>query len=340
MIRSAVRPEICGDNFGVTKWLVRAGICVSACFILMLAGCGGGSSGPSQGGSGGGGNAGSAALSPGSLSFGYVPVGSQSIPQVLTLTNSGTTTLTITSITASSNFTVTNNCGGSLPATAICRLTIDFAPAASGSASGTVTVTDNASPSTQTAAVTGMGTQSAGAAAVLSPTGLSFGNETIGSQSAPQVVTLTNTGAATLTISSIVPTTGFTETNNCPSSLGANATCQITLNFTPTAAGPLTGAVTVTDSDSPSTQSAAMTGVGAQAAGTIPSTSPTTCGTGATGTCTILTVSCPNITDITATLWVQDATVTPIGTVMLIVGLGGNIFMKTILPTERRLSKA
>jgi hypothetical protein len=236
------------------------------------------------------------------------------------------TTLTISNIAASSDFTESSNCPSSLSPTATCQLTIIFAPTAAGSASGTVTATDSASPSTQSAAVTGTGTQSAGAAAVLTPNLLAFGNETIGSQSTSQAVTLTNMGAAALAISSIVPTTGFTQTNNCPSSLSSGANCLITLNFAPTAAGPLTGAVTVTDSDSPSTQTVALTGVGAQAAGTITATSATTCGTGDSGTCTILTVSCPNITDITATSWVKDATVTPIGTVMLIVGLGGDSF--------------
>src|SRR5262249_42453184 len=71
----------------------------------------------------------------------------------------------------------------------------------------------------------------------LSPTSLNFGNQLVGSSSAAQSVTLTNSGAATLTISSISASGDFSQTNTCPSSLGPAANCTISVTFTPTAAG-------------------------------------------------------------------------------------------------------
>src|ERR1700694_3777782 len=53
-------------------------------------------------------------LSPSSLTFGVVTIGSVSNQQNVTLTNTGTATLTIGSITASGDFVQTNNCGSSV----------------------------------------------------------------------------------------------------------------------------------------------------------------------------------------------------------------------------------
>jgi hypothetical protein len=75
-----------------------------------------------------------------------------------------------------------------------------------------------------------------GAIVSLSPTSLNFGNQTVGITSSPQIVTLQNTGNINLTITSIQITgadsSDFGETNNCPSSLPPNGSCNISVTFT------------------------------------------------------------------------------------------------------------
>ncbi|MGA3325336.1 MAG: FG-GAP-like repeat-containing protein [Terriglobia bacterium] len=99
----------------------------------------------------------------------------------------------------------------------------------------------------------------------VSPLGLTFGNQTLTTISASQPVTLSNTGAAPLTITSIVTSASFSETNNCGRSIAAGGSCTINVTFAPTAAGSLAGALTITDNSqgvAGSTQSVSLSGTG------------------------------------------------------------------------------
>lgn len=96
-------------------------------------------------------------LSPTSLNFGGEIVGGTTAAQSIALKNTGTAALGITSIAANGDFTATNNCGASVAANASCAINITFNPAAGGSRTGTVTITDNAPGSPQTAALQGSG---------------------------------------------------------------------------------------------------------------------------------------------------------------------------------------
>lgn len=98
----------------------------------------------------------------------------------------------------------------------------------------------------------------------LSPTSLTFPTTLKGAQSAPQVVTLTNTGTVAVTIDSItVSTSGdFHSHNTCPSSLAAGANCTITAIFRPQAKGTRTGTITITDSAAGSPQTVPLAGTG------------------------------------------------------------------------------
>jgi len=199
------------------------------------------------------------ALSPSSYDFGNQVVGTTSSAETITLTNEGNAALTISSITASGDFSQTNNCGSSLAANASCTLSVTFTPTASGSRSGSLTITDNASPATQTVSLTGTGTAPV---ASLSPVSLTFPAQPVGTSSSAQSVTLSNTGSATLSITSITASGDFSQTNNCGASLAANASCTLSVTFKPTAIGTRTGAVTITDNASPATQTVSLTGTG------------------------------------------------------------------------------
>jgi hypothetical protein len=208
-------------------------------------------------------------FSPTSLSFGNQAVGTTSASQPVTLTNTGTATLTISGIVASVGFAQTNTCGASVAAAASCTINVTFTPSVSGSASGTVSVTDNASGSPQTVSLTGTGTVQTAPGVSFSPTSLGFGNQLVGTSSQSMPVTLTNSGTAALTISTISATTDFTQTNNCGSSLAAAASCTINVIFSPDSPGSLSGTLSVTDNATGSPQTVPLTGTGTTQTGQV-----------------------------------------------------------------------
>jgi len=79
----------------------------------------------------------------------------------------------------------------------------------------------------------------------VSPGSLSFGNQSAGTTSAAQAVTLSNTGNGAASLSSISASAPFAETSTCGSSLAAGASCSVSVTFSPTAAGSASGTLSV-----------------------------------------------------------------------------------------------
>ncbi len=199
-------------------------------------------------------------LSNTALAFGNQNVGTTSTTQTVTVTNNSFSAVTITSIVVSGDFTQNNTCPvapATLAVGARCSVNVAFAPTTGGTRAGSVTITDNAAGSPQTIALTGTGLQPA---VTLAPTNLTFANQTVGTTSATQSVTLTNGGNATLNISSYATSGDFAQTNTCGSSVATGANCTISVTFTPTAVGTRTGSVTITDNASDSPQMIGLTG--------------------------------------------------------------------------------
>jgi hypothetical protein len=206
-------------------------------------------------------------LSPASLAFGSLAIGTSSTAQTITLTNSGNAALGITSLAVSgtnaSDFAETNNCGSSVAAGANCTISVTFKPAAAGTRTAAITLTDSATGSPQTVSLTGTG---AASAVSLSPTTLSFGSEAVDEVSTSQVVTLTNTGNASLSVSGLAFTGAnagdFAEADTCSPAVAAGGTCTIAILFTPAASGTRTAALSITDNASGSPQSVSLSGSG------------------------------------------------------------------------------
>jgi hypothetical protein len=99
---------------------------------------------------------------PSSLNFGSQPVGTKSAPRMVTLTNTGSTALSISGIaitgTNASDFVQTNTCDGSVGAGKSCSLCVTFKPTAKGSRSAAVSVSDDGGGSPQKIALAGTGT--------------------------------------------------------------------------------------------------------------------------------------------------------------------------------------
>ncbi len=184
-------------------------------------------------------------LSATTLTFGTQDVGTTSVGQEINLTNNGPGPLTVTSVSATGDFAATNNCVGTVEPSASCTISVTFTPTANGSRNGTLTIQSNAAGNPQAVSLAGKGLAPV---ADLSPATLEFPNQSLGTTSSAQKVTLTNSGGATMDVHGILATTPFEETNNCPAALSAGASCSIDVSFTPTAIGTTFGAIVVTHS--------------------------------------------------------------------------------------------
>ena len=91
------------------------------------------------------------------MSFGTQAVGTTSAAKTTTLFNTGTATMTVSSISVSANFAQTNTCGASLAAGKNCKISVTFSPTATGKYTGTLTVSDNANNSPQICTLNGTG---------------------------------------------------------------------------------------------------------------------------------------------------------------------------------------
>lgn len=199
-------------------------------------------------------------LSPPSLNFGTELVGTSSAPQNVILTSIGSDTVSVNSIAASTNFSQRNDCGSSLTPGASCTITVKFRPSSPGTY-GTVTITDNAPNSPQTVTLTGVGT-----VVTLSPTSLDFGDQTVGTTSAPQTVTLTNHARRVLNISgdgfSGTNPGAFAETHTCGKGLAAGASCTLNVTFTPNGTGIKIATLGVLDDGGGGPQQVVLSGKG------------------------------------------------------------------------------
>jgi hypothetical protein len=178
------------------------------------------------------GNAGAPAvsLSPTALSFGDQATGTTSAAQQLSVTNSGTGPLILSSIQTSNQFAATNTCGASVAPAGSCTIQVTFTPSASGTQTGTLTITDNASDSPQIVAL-------AGNVAIQTQPGIGLGVASGGSASATVTAGATATyglsiGGSGMTGSASLTCTGAPTAAVCsvPATVPLNATSPSTFN--------------------------------------------------------------------------------------------------------------
>ena len=100
------------------------------------------------------------------------------------------------------------------------------------------------------------------AAPSLSPNSLTFTSQSVGSATTAQVITLTNSGKADLSLTSIAVSgansADFAQSNNCGSSVAAGASCAISVTFKPGASGTRTAAVALRDNATGSPHNVAL----------------------------------------------------------------------------------
>jgi hypothetical protein len=212
-------------------------------------------------------------LSPPTVNLGNEVINATSMSKAVTLSNTGTATLTLTSITPSGDFGESDNCGGSVLPGGHCTLTLTFTPSVLGALSGELTLTDNAVTSPQLVSLSGSGV----APLSITPASLAFGTVTVGNTSSSKTATLMNNTASSLTIS-FSASGDYVAIGNgtspCGTTLLANAKCTVGVTFAPHSNGSANGAVTVTFNGSLSPQILALSGTGSGGAAAPLSFSP------------------------------------------------------------------
>jgi hypothetical protein len=215
------------------------------------------------------------AASQSSLTFPATAIGDQSPAQTITLANTGTTTIHITAIQTTPDFTVQNDpstCTAILPG-ASCLLTVTFnpqstAPSTNGAPAPTtrisaIEITSDSSSALDFISLLGTATPSALA---ISPLTLNFGTIQVGS-STTLPLQVTNTSITAATFNAITATGDYAVTGDCPTrgnTLAPTTSCTLQVTFSPTQSGTRTGTLNIATSLSTLPLAVPLTGIGIQ----------------------------------------------------------------------------
>ncbi|APV51309.1 hypothetical protein BWI17_17425 [Betaproteobacteria bacterium GR16-43] len=221
------------------------------------------------------------------IDFGSQLSGTTSASQVVNVSNIGTATLTVGTVSVTPPFNlVTNTCLTPLAPMAACAITVTYTAGPVQPDTGTLSIFSDTAPDSGTVTVDLVG-ESTGApqpSVDYFPENLAFGNVLIPTTSAPRSISFANTGAATLNILGIAATGEFTTTNDCPAAMAPGTCCTITATFHPTVIGPVNESIVVT-SDSPSgPDSIPLSGTGMPPPSITPSVATLSFGSAVVGT--------------------------------------------------------
>jgi P pilus assembly chaperone PapD len=206
-------------------------------------------------------------LSPASVNFGSVSVGS-SATQNVQLSNTGNSSVTLVQVVAGgSGISVS---GVTTPVTIApsqsVALTVKYSPTTSGTTTGSVTVVNDLGVNA-VEAVSGTGVQ---AGITLTPASASFGSVVTGNTNS-QTIQIKNSGTANLTISQATITgAGFSLSGlSLPQTLTPGQSGSFNVQYAPKAAGAVSGSVSILSNAPNSPATVALSGTGVAAANTI-----------------------------------------------------------------------
>ena len=196
-------------------------------------------------------------ISPATLPFGAVPVGTTSAAKTATLTNNESSTLDF-SFAASGNYAIHTSgttCGASLSSKASCNIAVTFAPTANGAINGAVTISDGTAFTPQLVPLSGTGTGGSTTPLSFTPNTVTYAGQTVGTASTAKTVTVKNTSASSLTVSGITWSGDFSAapsgTTPCTASLVlvAGGSCTLSVTFAPAlgTSGTINGSIIFAD---------------------------------------------------------------------------------------------
>ena len=210
-------------------------------------------------------------VSPSTVPFGNQLVGAASSAQTLTVTNTGTSNLTISAKGLAGadpgQFALgADTCNTPVEPGNTCTIAVSFSPTSPGDKSATLEFTSNALTSPDTVTLSGTGVQPVLNA---SPDSLDFATVNVGQTAGPQTVTVTNTGTGKLTVSaSTVTGAGFSLAGDtCTNAeVPVGGTCTVRVDFSPGAEGAASGQLSFTSNAPGSPHTVSLTGTGTKAA--------------------------------------------------------------------------
>jgi hypothetical protein len=206
------------------------------------------------------------AIAPSTLVFPTQTIGTTSKPKSITLSNPGSAPWVLQSIsvggTDSSDFSTTTSCPQVLQTEKNCAVNVVFDPTTKGTRQAFVDVKDDTPNLEQRTSLSGTAT-----VVSLSPSSLSFGDQTVGTVSPRKTITVTNKGSTLLNIQKVSitgadPADFAIQENSCGNTLGAGGSCGINLVFQPKTTGVRRAFLSVSDDGGGSPQKAALTGTG------------------------------------------------------------------------------
>lgn len=209
-----------------------------------------------------------ASLTPTSVAFGSLLVGSPPAPQTVTMRNTGNADLVITSATLTginpTEFTESDDgcTGATLAPTQTCTVDVAFTPSSTGAKTAQLRFTDNAPNSPHLVGLSGTGTLPA---VDVTPSQLAFGNQTLGTTSGSLIVTIENTGTGPLGVSSVTlagahPGDFSIGAHTCDGTIPAGGSCDVPVRFDPRKRGARTALLRFTDTAAGSPHEVSLTG--------------------------------------------------------------------------------
>jgi Abnormal spindle-like microcephaly-assoc'd, ASPM-SPD-2-Hydin len=226
-------------------------------------------------------------LSTNTLGFGNQTVPTASSPMVVTVTNSGSANLILSTISASGSnateFGLSGSCaaGATIAPSANCTISVVFTPQGLTARSASIAIAHNATGSPSTVALSGTGVAAPAAALGLSANSVAFGDQLIGATSVAKSITVSNTGTAALTLNSLsvvgANASDFQLAGSC--TVGANmvpaSSCTLNVTFKPGATGSRAAPISIASSVAGSPHSVSLTGTGVAAGVPAVSLAPT-----------------------------------------------------------------
>jgi hypothetical protein len=214
-------------------------------------------------------------ISPNSISYGVNDIGATSSQQYFQIQNTGTGPVTMEGIVisgANSNeyAIASNGCpalGSPLAAGSSCYVYVTFSPNANGPQTASLSVTDTATGSPQTASVFGVG-QTVSSTAAFSKSTVDLGAETLAVVSGQASISVQNTGNINITVSSVLlggtnPADFSISSDSCTSgAVAPSSYCYVYVTFTPKATGLRKATLTFTDNATGSPQVVNLEGTG------------------------------------------------------------------------------
>ncbi len=211
---------------------------------------------------------------PATVTFNSQSTSITSLPQAVTIQNTGNEALTLSNFaisgTDASDFAIdANSCPPLLPASSGCSLGITFKPGANGARTASLVITDNAGNSPQSIPLKGTG-EATDLTLNFSTLAADFGVANLGAAATAQIA-ITNPGSSAIALSGYSISGGnaanFSISGNTCATTDSNripggGTCTITITFRPSVGRLETAQLSISDNASGSPQTISLSGSG------------------------------------------------------------------------------